>query len=46
VIPQKEVLIYFSHRSWHCRRTSPHLSPRSCDCGVIDTTGTADYALG
>jgi arsenate reductase-like glutaredoxin family protein len=39
---QKEVLIYTSHQSWHCRRTRRLLRQRGCDFDVIDTSDDAE----
>ncbi len=38
----KDVLIYTSHRFWHCRRTRPLLRRRACDFDVFDTTDDAE----
>jgi hypothetical protein len=47
LLGQKEVLIYTSHWSWHCRRTRLLFQRKVCDFDVIDTTDDAELcALG
>lgn len=39
---QEVVLIYASHRYWHCLRTKALLRHRSCDFSMSSGTGDAE----